>query len=125
MRRVITLVLAVLLLVAGSVAAAWAAQKRPEVDHVVGLAPLVNLPHPRPVRAAGGRGRHQRARLGHDVVDDAVNSGEFDEIYPILMDLFTEGEVVTEPMAPPLAQSSVGSRRERYLRVPFGTVPRS
>ena len=28
---------------AGGVAAAWAAQNRPEVDHVVGLAPMVNL----------------------------------------------------------------------------------
>ena len=38
--------------------------------------------------------------LGHNMVDDAVNTGKFDEIYPILMELFTEGEVTTEPVPP-------------------------
>jgi hypothetical protein len=37
--------------------------------------------------------------LGHNMVDDAANSGKFDAIYPILMDLFTEGQVTTEPVA--------------------------
>ena len=35
--------------------------------------------------------------LGHNMVDDAVNTGKFDAIYPILIDLFTEGAVTTEP----------------------------
>ena len=178
---------------AGGVAAAWAAQNRREVDHVVGLAPMVNL-RPIPdwfatqvVNAVTsvpdiqywwdpgkredippdygypklsshavaqlirlGMVTLQQARaephtaehvvltttpndgavtpgtveanvkawqdggasaavyewpaemgLGHNMVDDAVNSGKFDAIYPILMDLFTEGEVTAEPQAPP------------------------
>lgn len=178
---------------AGGVAAAWAAQNRPEVDHVVGLAPMVNLrpipdwfatqvvnavtsvpdiqywwdpgkredippdygypklsshavaqlirlgmvtlqqaraePHtaehvvlttnpndgavkPGTVEAIvkawqdGGASASvyewpAEMGLGHNMVDDAVNSGKFDAIYPILMDLFTEGEVTSEPQAPP------------------------
>ena len=35
--------------------------------------------------------------LGHNMVDDAVNSGKFEAIYPILMKLITEGAVTTEP----------------------------
>ncbi len=38
--------------------------------------------------------------LGHNRVDDAVNTGEFDVICLVLMDLFTEGEVTTEPLSP-------------------------
>ena len=177
---------------AGGAAAAWAAQNRPEVDHVVGLAPMVNLrpipdwfatqvvnavtsvpdiqywwdpgkreeippdygypklsshavaqlirlgmvtleqartePHtaehvvlttnpndgavkPETVEAIVEAWQQSGASasvyewpdemgLGHNMVDDAVNTGKFDEIYPILMDLFTEGEVTTEPLPP-------------------------
>lgn len=177
---------------AGGAAAAWAAQNRPEVDHVVGLAPMVNLrpipdwlaapvvnavtsvpdiqywwdpgkketippdygypklsshavaqlirlgmvtleqarsePHtaehvvlttnpndgavkPETVEAIVEAWRESGAsasvyewpaqmNLGHNMVDDAVNTGKFDEIYPILMDLFTEGKVDSEPVAP-------------------------
>mgnify|MGYP001544312376 CR=1 FL=1 len=45
--------------------------------------------------------------LGHNMVDDAVNTGKFDEIYPILMELFTEGEVTSEP-PPPDDETSEG-----------------
>jgi pimeloyl-ACP methyl ester carboxylesterase len=175
---------------AGGVAAAWAAQNRPEVDHVVGLAPMVNLrpipdwfaaqvvnavtsvpdiqywwdpgkremippdygypklsshavaqlirlgmvtleqarsePHtaehvvlttnpndgavkPGTVEAIVEAWQESGASasvyewpeemgLGHNMVDDAVNTGKFEEIYPILMDLFTEGRVTTEPL---------------------------
>jgi len=38
--------------------------------------------------------------LGHNMVDDAVNTGKFDAIYPILMELFTEGQVTAEPARP-------------------------
>ena len=174
---------------AGGVAAAWAAQNRPEVDHVVGLAPMVNLrpipdwfapqvsnavravpdiqywwdpgrkeeippdygypklsshavaelirlgmvtleqaraePHtaqhvvlttnandgavkPATVEAMVAAWQDNGANasvyewpaemgLGHNMVDDAVNTGKFDAIYPILMELFTEGQVATEP----------------------------
>lgn len=174
---------------AGGVAAAWAAQNRPEVDHVVGLAPMVNLrpipdwfaaqvsnavrtvpdiqywwdpgkresippdygypklsshavaelirlgmvtlqqarsdPHaaehvvlttnpgdgavkPETVEAIVAAWQANGASaevyewpaemgLGHNMVDDAVNTGKFDAIYPILIDLFTEGAVATEP----------------------------
>ena len=177
---------------AGGVAAAWAAQNRPEVDHVVGLAPMVNLrpipdwfatqvvnavmsvpdiqywwdpgknetippdygypklsshavaqiirlgmvtleqartePHtaehvvlttnpndgavkPETVEAIVEAWQESGASasvyewpdemgLGHNMVDDAVNTGKFDEIYPILMELFTEGEVTSEPLPP-------------------------
>jgi pimeloyl-ACP methyl ester carboxylesterase len=175
---------------AGGVAAAWAAQNRPEVDHVVGLAPMVNLrpipdwfatqvvnavtsvpdiqywwdpgkketippdygyprlsshavaqlirlgmvtleqaraePHtadhvvlttnpndgavkPETVEAIVEAWQKSGASasvyewpaemgLGHNMVDDAVNTGKFEAIYPILMQLFTEGEVTTEPL---------------------------
>ena len=174
---------------AGGVAAAWAAQNRPEVDHVVGLAPMVNLrpipdwfapqvvnavtsvpdiqywwdpgkresippdygypklsshavaqlirlgmvtleqartePHtaghvvlttnpgdgavrPQTVEAIVQAWQDSGASaevyewpaemgLGHNMVDDAVNTGKFDAIYPILIDLFTEGTVTSEP----------------------------
>ena len=174
---------------AGGVAAAWAAQNRPEVDHVVGLAPMVNLrpipdwfapqvvnavtsvpdiqywwdpgrkeeqppdygypklsshavaqlirlgmvtleqartePHtaehvvlttnpndgavkPGTVEAIVAAWQDNGAsasvyewpaemNLGHNMVDDAVNSSKFEAIYPILMELFTEGAVTTEP----------------------------
>jgi hypothetical protein len=29
--------------------------------------------------------------LQHNMVDDVVNADKFDEVYPILIDLFTEG----------------------------------
>jgi len=177
---------------AGGVAAAWAAQNRPEVDHVVGLAPMVNLRQipgwfvPQVVNAVtsvpdiqywwDGEKREsippdygypklsshavaelirlgtvtlEQARaephtaehvvlttnpndgavnpdtvediveawlengasasvyewpaemdLGHNMVDDVTNTDKFDEVYPILIELFTEGQVTSEPVLP-------------------------
>jgi hypothetical protein len=38
---------------------------------------------------------------------DEMGPGKFDEIHPIVMELFTEGEVTTEPL-PPADEASEG-----------------